>query len=230
MPQEPAKAVDLAEVLGRVARSLTAEHGLEETLQAITQTAVSTVPGADYAGVMLVRRNHRVESVAATDQLVIDADKAQQEEDEGPCLSVIWRRATFKIDDMEAETRWPRFTRRALDLGVRSMLSFRLFADGDLGALNLFSRAAHSFDDESLHVGLLFATHAAIALKGAQQERQLSETLQTRDLIGQAKGILMERHDTDAHSAFKMLVTTSQNANVKLVEVARFLVNEHQHR
>ena len=127
---------------------------------------------------------------------------------------------------METETRWPRFTRRAFDLGVRSMLSFQLFTDDSLGALNLFSRESHAFTAESEHVGTLFASHAAIALRGAQQEKQLNETLVTRDLIGQAKGILMERHQIDGHTAFEMLVKASQNSNTKLIDVATFLIKQ----
>jgi GAF domain-containing protein len=182
------------------------------------------VPGADYAGIMLVKAKRKIESVARTDSLVVDSDKAQEETGEGPCLSVIWRRATFKIDDMESETRWPRFSQRAVALGVRSMLSFQLFVENDnLGALNLLSRSTFAFDAESEHVGLLFAAHAAIALRGAQQATQLEEILGTRDLIGQAKGILMERHHIDANEAFEMLIRASQNSNIKLAEVARYI-------
>jgi transcriptional regulator with GAF, ATPase, and Fis domain len=214
----------LAEVLSGVARELSQAGSVDQTLQAITDSSVGTVPGADYAGIMLVSRKRRIESVARTDLLMVEADKAQEETGEGPRLSVIWKQATFKIDDMETETRWPRFSKRALGLGVRSMLSFQLFVDEDsLGALNLLSKSPAAFGAESEHIGLLFASHAAIALRSAQQARQLAETLSTRDLIGQAKGILMERHHIDGHDAFQMLIRASQNANVKLAEVARYI-------
>jgi len=164
-----------------------------------------------------------VQHVAQTDKLVIAAEKAQEELGEGPCLSVIWRQETYKIADMASETRWPRFSSKALALGIQSMLCFRLFADGDLGALNLYSREPNAFTDESEHIGVLFASHAAIALKGAQQEDQIAGILRTRDLIGQAKGVLMERHRIDGQSAFAILLDASQKTNVKLSEVARYV-------
>jgi GAF domain-containing protein len=214
----------LADVLSQTARALTRPRSLNDTLDAITQSAVDTVPGADYAGILIIGPKGKIESVARTDQLVVDADRAQQETAEGPCLSAIRKQSTFTIDDMQQEKRWPRFRARALDLGVRSMLSYQLFvSDESLGALNLFSREAHAFDDDSQHVGLLFASHAAIALKGAQREKQLNQTLVTRDLIGQAKGILMERHKLSPDDAFALLVQSSQNANVKITEVAQFV-------
>ena len=71
-------------------------------------------------------------------------------------------------------------------------------------------------------------THAAIALVGAQTEAQLTAALENRDVIGMAKGILMQRHDVDSVAAFRMLVEGSQNANLKLHEVAAWLVENRR--
>ncbi|MDX6317466.1 MAG: hypothetical protein QOD35_866, partial [Nocardioidaceae bacterium] len=95
----------LAQVLGEVARSLSSAQGLDDTLTTITSGAVDTVPGADFAGITLVRDKSEVESVAATDDLVVQADKAQEEFHEGPCLSAVWEHETFHIDDMTDEPR-----------------------------------------------------------------------------------------------------------------------------
>ena len=131
----------------------------------------------------------------------------------------------FRVDDIGEELRWPRFAPAMTGLGVRSMLSFRLFLASDtLGVLNLFSSRARAFDSESQHVGELLATHAAVALAGSQAEAQLETALNTRDLIGTAKGIVAERHQITTEHAFRLLVATSQNTNVKLAEVARSLV------
>jgi hypothetical protein len=101
------------------------------------------------------------------------------------------------------------------------MLSFQLWVEGDnLGALNLYAREPHSFTEESEQVGLLFVSHAAVAMVGAQKQDQLTEGLATRDLIGQAKGILMERYGINADRAFALLVRASQNRNVKLRDLA----------
>jgi AmiR/NasT family two-component response regulator len=105
------------------------------------------------------------------------------------------------------------------------MLSFQLYVEQDnLGALNLYAHGTDAFTDESEQVGLLFATHAAVAMADAKQHQQLTRAIAVRDLIGQAKGILMERHKLTGDQAFTLLVRASQNTNTKLNEVARYLV------
>jgi hypothetical protein len=113
------------------------------------------------------------------------------------------------------------FAPRATGLGVLSMMCFQLFVhQEDLGALNLYSRRAGAFDAESENDGLLFASHAAIAMVGAQREDSLAKALANRDIIGQAKGILMERHKVSAEVAFALLARASQHTNRKLLDVA----------
>jgi hypothetical protein len=111
-----------------------------------------------------------------------------------------------------------------MNLGIHSMLAFQLYVvEDNLGALNLYSADTDAFNDESEHVGLLFAAHAAVATAGARKVRDLVRAVSTRDLIGQAKGILMERHKLTDDQAFGLLVRASQHTNVKLVEIARRL-------
>jgi GAF domain-containing protein len=115
-------------------------------------------------------------------------------------------------------------TRRAVEYGIGSMLSLQLYVSGDnLGALNLHSTAPDAFNAESEHVGLLLAAHAAVAMASAQREEHLLRAMETRDLIGQAKGILMERHKITANQAFSLLIRASQNTNNKLRDVANHL-------
>ena len=104
------------------------------------------------------------------------------------------------------------------------MLSFQLYVERDnLGALNLYSRQPNSFDDDSEHIGLLFASHAAIAFADAEKVRHLVLAVSRRDLIGQAKGILMERFRISADQAFSLLIRVSQDNNRKLFDVAEEL-------
>jgi len=107
----------------------------------------------------------------------------------------VWEQQTVRIPAMATESRWPHFAAAAIQAGGWvAMLCFQLFVEGDnLGALNLYAATAGAFTEESETVGLIFATHTAVALAGAQQEHQLSTALASRDIIGQAKGIVMER-------------------------------------
>jgi GAF domain len=162
----------LAQTLSDLARSLQDEDSLDDTLTGIVAAAVQTVPGSHYAGITLVQARRQVETRAPTDELVCKVDEAQYETGQGPCLDAAYTQRTVRLSDMTTEHRWPDFTRRALDLGIRSMLSFQLYvAQDSLGALNLYSDQAEAFIDESENVGLLFAAHAAVAMSGAQPRR-----------------------------------------------------------
>jgi GAF domain-containing protein len=212
---------DLGEVMGRIARTLQEEHGdIASTLSSITSAAVTTVPGADWASVSLVS-GRKVASRAPTDDRATQLDALQTEAGEGPCLDALREQQTVRVPDFGAEERWPRFAAEAVRLGVGSLLSFQLFTDGDnLGALNLFADHPDAFDDESDTIGQVFAAHAAIALSAARQEQNLRTAMDKRDLIGQAKGILMERHKLTAVQAFAVLVRTSSHTNRKLFDLA----------
>jgi GAF domain-containing protein len=212
---------DLGEVMSRIARSLQGEHGdVEQTLAAITGAAVHTVPGADWASISLVT-GRRISSRASTTELAREIDALQTELDEGPCLDALRQQTTVRVPDFNREQRWPRFAAEACRRGAGSLLSFQLFTEGDnLGALNLYGQRPNSFDAESETVGVLFAAHAAIALSAARQEQNLRRAIDKRDLIGQAKGILMERHKLTAPQAFAVLARASTHTNRKLFDIA----------
>ncbi|MEH0819123.1 MULTISPECIES: GAF and ANTAR domain-containing protein [unclassified Micromonospora] len=215
----------LAARLAVLAREFQGERTVEDTLRAIVRAAVDTVPGAWHAGITEIEGRRRVSTPAATGEVVQRIDRAQYETREGPCLTSAYTERTVRLPDMATEERWPKFIVRARELGVGSMLSFQLYVARDnLGALNLYACEPHAFTDESERVGLLFAAHAAVAVADARRLDQLSRALDVRDLIGQAKGILMERHRLTGDQAFQLLVTASQRINVKLVDVARELV------
>jgi GAF domain-containing protein len=213
-----------ARQFSELARSLQAEPDLDQTLRSIVTAAVVNVDGADLAGITLVTKGGTLSTPAASDPLVEVIDRLQYEVRQGPCLSSAWDRLTVRADDLRTETRWPAFARRAAELGVLSMLSIQLYVrDEELGALNLYSRTANRFDAEDEDTGLLFASHAAIAMVGAQHETDLTAALVSRDVIGQAKGILMERYRITALAAFGVLVRASQQSNRKLCDIAETL-------
>ncbi|WP_448613711.1 GAF and ANTAR domain-containing protein [Modestobacter sp. URMC 112] len=212
----------LGDAMGRVARQLQEEHGnVEETLKAITASAVRTVPNAEECGISYVIGRRKVQPRASTSELPRAVDDLQGRIGQGPCLDAVWEQPVVRVDDVAADERWPRFAKEAPELGVRSMLCFRLFVEQDrLGALNLYSREPHAFDEEAEEIGQLFASHAAVALAGAEHEEQLRTGMSHRDVIGQAKGILMERHKITADQAFGVLARVSQEMNRRLLDIA----------
>jgi len=209
-------------------RRFAAVKSVEETLSLIIEAAVDTSPATDLAGVILLEGRGKITSPATTDEVVNELDRVQAEHDEGPCVESIYDEELVLVDDIgEHLDRWPHFARRALDLGVHSSLSFQLFSEAKrAGSLNLFSRRAHAFGEEDRVLGALFANQAGLALRGAQRIAQLDQAVASRDLIGTAKGILMERFGIGDDEAFQRLVRSSQETNIKLVEVARWLVHE----
>ena len=215
---------DQARQFSELARSLQAEPDLDQTLRGIVSAAVVNVDGADLAGITLVTKNGALSTPAATDELVTTIDRVQYEVRQGPCLSSAWERITVLADDLRTERRWPDFARRAAELGVLSMLAIQLYVrDEEMGSLNLYSRTAGAFGADDENIGLLFASHAAVAMVGAQHENNLMAALVGRDIIGQAKGILMERYQISNTTAFAVLVRTSQYTNRKLRDIAETL-------
>ena len=129
-------------------------------------------------------------------------------------------------NDLRAEPRWPQFAAAAVSAGVHSMLSFQLYthANGG-GALNLLGRNPREVDYAAEAVAAMLATHAAIALIAANKQRQFESALASRDIIGQAKGIIMNRHSVDAVEAFEMLIKLSQNNNIPLRIIAQQVID-----
>ena len=216
-----AQGNELAQALSRLARTLEAEDDTETMLDELVLAAVREIPGVDEGSISVVRSRRSVISQSPSGDLPRRVDALQVEVGEGPCLDAVYRERVVRVPDMSTEARWPKFARRASEAGAGSMLSFRLWVEGDdLGALNLYGRHPNAFDEESEQIGLLFVSHAAIAWADAQKQDQLAESVDARDLIGQAKGILMERYKIDALKAFALLVRTSQHTNLKLRDVA----------
>jgi hypothetical protein len=194
-------------------------------LAEIIAAAVAMVPGVDEGSISVVTGRRNIGSQAPTGDLPMQVDALQEETQQGPCLDAAYKQLTVRVADMASETRWPEFARRASQAGAASMLSLQLYVEGDnLGALNLYSRTPNAFDDESEQVGLLFASHAAVAYAGVRKEAQLARAVDSRDLIGQAKGILMERYKISPERAFLVLTRASQNSNRKLHDIATELV------
>lgn len=219
---------DLAELSG-----LLVEDGtLDTALRRVAELAVTAVGSCDACGVSLVH-GEKVSSTVATDDVARRVDDHQYRTDQGPCLQAARTGEIYKIDDMATDPRWPTFARRAAEEGVVSSYSVPLtVGDHTVGVLNLYSLHG-PFGPNDEEVGQAFGRQAAIALTNAQAYQrsrdlveQLNEAIQTRDVIGQAKGILMVRENLTADAAFERLRAMSQSSNVKLRDVARQVADE----
>ena len=205
---------------------------LEATLTLLVVAAVETVPGADAGGISMAENGRTGARSPSTDD-VRHLDGLQTELHEGPGITAMEDLSDDGIvvaGDLAGAPdarRWPAFAPRAVERGYRSMLSTQLMTDGGRrAALNLYSRTPQAFDDSSRTLAGLFGVQAALLLHGASQVAGLRKALETRDVIGQAKGILMERFAVDEDRAFQMLVRSSKDTNIRLVDVAQWLTTD----
>ncbi|MCV7090669.1 GAF and ANTAR domain-containing protein [Mycobacterium interjectum] len=216
---------ELAERMAQLSREMAAPRPLEQVLADVTATAVKLIPGADVAGVLLVKKGGDFESLADTDGLAAQLDKLQHDFGEGPCADAALKQTIVRSDDMRDEPRWPRYAPAAVEHGVLSSLSFKLYtADRTAGALNLFSFKVDAWDTDAETIGSVFAAHAAAAIMAGRHGQQMESALSSRDRIGQAKGIIMERYGVDDVRAFEMLRALSQEGQTKLVDIAERVI------
>ena len=216
------RSAESLEILARALHVKNAE--LQPTLEAIAATAVTMLSPARYAGLIILARGELIPR-ATTGEPPLLLDRLQQKLGDGPCVHAAKHQSVFRIEDTHQDDRWPEFCAEAARLKVRSMLCVPLWVDErGLGALSLYADQAAAFSDLHERVTVLLATFAALALAEAQRADQLHDALGNRDVIGQAKGILMERHGVTATAAFGVLSRVSQAENMKLAEIARRFV------
>ena len=230
---------EVAVAFAEIARTLFSDPTVEGTLQQIAGFAVATVEGCDAAGISLLMGTE-VTTPVWSDAVALEIDTVQYETGEGPCLDVITNEATVYAEDLAEDPRWPSFGPRAVTLGMRSLLSCRLSANGTtLGALNLYARLPRAYGAIDRTKALIFGVHAGIALGAAaaiedatvslnseiHRVQNLRAALTSREVIGQAEGILIERERITADQAFGVLRRTSQHLNIKLREVAQYVVD-----
>jgi GAF domain-containing protein len=212
--------------MAALAREVALPVAVDDVLRGVTAAVLDLVPGAEFSGLLLLGKGNKYETLAPTDDVMFKLDHMQVITGQGPCVEAAVNDLIVRTDDFEQEQRWPEYSPLVVELGLRSALSFKLYtARRTAGALNIFSTKPNAFDAESEAIGSVLAAHAAAAIVASRQEEQLQSALTSRDLIGQAKGIIMERYNVDALRAFDMLRELSQSGNVKLVEVARQVID-----
>jgi hypothetical protein len=210
-----------------VERRAGSDFDLGSTLDELTFNAAQLVPGAAHAGITLSKRPGTIETVAPTDHYPVVLDQIQRHCNEGPCLSAARHDQLVRVDDLRSDVRWPRYCRQAVAVTpIRSMMSFQLFAHrARTAALNVYSEQAHAFGEESANLGLLFAAYTTLTWSMLSRDQHFRRGLSSRDTIGQAKGILMERFHIDAEAAFELLRRRSQESNTAVITIARRLTD-----
>jgi GAF domain-containing protein len=216
----------LVQLLDRLGRELLAQTTPDQVLDRTVQLAGEGIEGASAVSISLVDKRRRVTTAAASGELARTGDALQYRLGEGPCLDAVWRAEVVHSGDLAGDPRWPRWAAEVTgELAVRSMLSVRLAThERTFGSLNIYGRPEDAFDGVARTLAGSFAAHAAIAYARAVERQHLESALASRNLIGQAQGILMERHKIPAGTAFDVLVAASQEGNTRLVEVARRIV------
>ncbi len=216
--------------VAELSQTLISEGALDGFLQRVTNLSTELIPACDSCSVS-VADDGKVYTRASSDPVSKSVDEHQYNTAEGPCLQAIATGEAVRTGAMGEDDRWPAFAPLAASEGVVSSYSVPLKANAaTVGALNLYA-LSKPFGEEDQALAEAFASQAAVAVANAtayHQARQLAEhleeALKSRDVIGQAKGIIMERERVTADQAFDMLRAVSQAKNVKLREVAERVV------
>jgi GAF domain-containing protein len=216
-------AAEAVRLVAQLAAQQADTESLDELLQRALELTIEIVPGCEQAGISMVEKG-TVETPASYGEVAAKCDKLQEHLGEGPCITALLEAEVVRIDDLEQDERWPKFAVGALREGVRSMLAVRLATQRDkLAALNMYSGQPGAFDENSEAMAIGYAAHVGLALSALDRETNLRRALESREVIGQAIGILMERHRITASQAFDVMVHASQQSNVKLRVIAEEL-------
>jgi GAF domain-containing protein len=213
------------EIVAEVVRELSGIRGLAPSVEKVTEAA-RLLFGADQAGVTLIRGGGRLESAGETAPVVVELDALQYDLRQGPCVEAATEQHLVVASNLEKDSRWPTWGPAAHAKGIHSMMAADLHADGSrFGALNLYGERVGQFDEVDGELVKTFTTHAAAALESARKIESLSTALETRTIIGQAEGIVMERFRVDGVTAFAILKRCSQDSNTRLREIAQQIVD-----
>lgn len=217
----------ISDAVAEVSRAINAPIDLESQLGVIVDVARNSMPEIDHVGISIAYRDGRVETKAATSDLVHELDQLQYSLGEGPCLHAIESDPVVVVQDARRDTRWPRFMEAAVAKGMRSQLGMRLYLDEQSrGGLNLYSTTSDTIDAETEFLAELFASHAALAMGRLRTEENLGAALASRTIIGIALGLVIERYGMDRDRAFTYLTRIASTSERKLRDVAEHLLEE----
>jgi GAF domain-containing protein len=197
----------------------------DDLLARIATEAVRVVPEAQDVGVIVIDPDKNLRTISATGPVPQQLDELQMQLGTGPCLTAARKQIVVRMHDIAADTRWTTFCDAAQQCGVASMLCVPLYVDEQtLGTLSLYGDRSHAFRNGAEPIARMLAALSAVAVSESKQRARMERALANRDLIGQAKGILMHRHGVRSEAAFAMLRAHSQRTNNKLLVVAERVV------
>lgn len=205
----------------QLARAFAVAPDENDRLQLAVDSAMTLVGRCDHAGIT-VNESGGVLTRVSSDDVVRRANELQYELGEGPCLNFRRDQDTIVVHDLASDQRWPRWAARVHgEFGATSMMSLLVYTDDrSYGALSLYAVGDRRFDDDDLVVAQALAGHLALAMSAEREIDQLGMAIISRQVIGQAEGILMERLDITADQAFDYLRRVSSHSNRKLVTIA----------
>jgi hypothetical protein len=214
----------LLETSRRLAAALTPAD-LDQTLANITAAAVDVLPEVRYASISVKHADGRLETFAPTESFLLELDAAQYELQEGPCYESAVNTMHVAAPFLGEDIRFPRYAPVAVSYGIQAQAGIRLYdAPASNGALNLYADEPGSFQDFDV-LSELFAHQSAVALAYARQVGQLQDAIATRQVIGQAVGVVMERYKLEDARAFGLLTKLSSTENIKLRDLAQQLID-----
>jgi GAF domain-containing protein len=227
-PSDPLDPVDALEQLGRLALR---EHCMKSLLQSVAELATEVMPSNPEASVSLLI-NDRSSTAVFTGRLALDCDESQYGRGYGPCLHAAGSGELVEVADARIETRWRDYMERAVEHGALSSLSVPLpINEGIAGAINVYARKPHAFDEDSRSVATRFASYAAVVaanMYAYEEARDLIEHLErrveSRAVIERATGILMERYELTADQSLQALTRAARRTDTKARDIADTLV------
>jgi GAF domain-containing protein len=228
---DSAAPLDPQQALEQLGSLMLREHSMETLLQRVVDLTKVVMPGNPEASLLLIVGD-RPTTPVFTGQLAMDCDEVQYGSGHGPCLHAATTGELTSVPDTRSDDRWQDYMKVAAERGALSSLSVPLpVAEGMAGALNIYAREPHAFDDDAKAAAERFVPYAAVAVANMHayddaraMADNLQRALESRAVIDQAKGILMERHKITADQAFQLLAQVSMHRNEKLRDVAEILV------
>lgn len=228
----PVEPLDPMQAFAELGQLRLGEGDLRHVLTRIAELAKAAITGADEVSVTLLAADG-AGTPAFTGELALALDETQYDTGYGPCLDAARTAQVISAPDLSTETRWPEFAAAAIEAGVRSSLSVGVPVAQQLAAgINIYARQPHAFDDEAIELATTFANYAAVAMANAHLYEataalavQMTQAMDSRAIIEQAKGMLMSQRGINADDAFAMMARASQMSNRKLRDIAQALVN-----